>query len=332
MSNSATVVDVIRRNLPAILTNVAHVVANADEWSAASARALSVDRLMTEFKFIATLLFVSDVLPLVSRFWSGFPETAMTFSQAQELLDNVIIAIEKFKNEPGTHLKNLDLVIADLAEQDINLSNEATEDTVNEFNKSIKLPYIESLVLQLRLQFPTFKIISSFDVFDPVNLQDIQSQSQWAVERIAALADHFNCDMTEAVAEWNQFQQHLSHCENKTEVLLCALETDLESVVMDSFPIIKKFLFASSVLPFSNRQFECHTERMRRFKTELIDNVNLENDMRGIFDVFGYDIINAELLDAYRRIQIEGPEKDKFDFMAAAEKWFSAKRDKEQVV
>lgn len=221
---------------------------------------------------------------------------------------------------------NLDSVIANLADQDIAISTEASEDAVNDFNKSVKMPYIDSLVSHLRCQFSANKVVSSFEVFDPINLRFIESQSEWGEEKVVALAEHFQCDKAEAVSEWCQFQKHLLVYKGKTP--RDVLQGVLQTVAMESFPLIKKFLSALSVLPISTKRFERHIERMRRLKTELRDSIDMYNDMQSnddLDDLDPLDEIDAAFLDAYRRIKIEGPALEEFDFMAAAKKWVSTK-------
>ena len=223
---------------------------------------------------------------------------------------------------------NLDSVIANLNDHEITLSTQASEDAVNDFIKSVKIPYIDSLISHLRCQFPNNKVVSSFDVFDPVNFQFIESQSQWGEERVLALAEHFQCDKDEDISEWGQFREHLLIYKGKTasEVFQGVFQTG----VMESFPLMKKFLSALSVLPLSKKKFEWHIERMRRLKVELRDSIDLHNDLQGYDDLDPLNEIDAAFLDSYRRIKIEGPALEEFDFMAAAKKWVSTKLTQDQ--
>ena len=135
------------------------------------------------YKLVATVYFLSDVLPHLSRLSRIFQREDGDLSLIQPCLKTTINTISKYEDTAGPNLSRVDQVLAtDLRDFDIT----ATSTQREAFLASIQAEYIEAIVNQLQDRFPHFELLGAFSIFDPKNLpqgeEDISTYGLDSVE------------------------------------------------------------------------------------------------------------------------------------------------------
>ena len=118
-------VDAIHRSLSSLLNSL-----DKEASEKKNPTTIGLLALFKTYEFIATLMLMSDIFPLVNKFSLIFQTETIDFSNVNLLVELCIIAMKKLKANPGPAMKSTSSVIQQLQEEhDMQISN------VTELNK-----------------------------------------------------------------------------------------------------------------------------------------------------------------------------------------------------
>jgi len=129
------------------------------------AKALGLLNLITEYRFVCTLLLMCDISPHISHLSKCFQITDCDYII---ILSSTITSLKQLKTSNGVNLSNLQEYLDTVAKANIVIRKPATLG-IDHFCNSIHQPFIEKLVTNLEERFDDKSVISAFDIFNPQN-------------------------------------------------------------------------------------------------------------------------------------------------------------------
>ena len=299
----ALAINAIKRSLPSLICSLEREASERCEPTA-----MGLAKLCKTYMFIATLLFMSDILSHVTKISLLFQRENVDYSQVQQLVGTCIEAIKRLANSPGPAMLTMNTVIDCLTNEHHTEIAGVTDCNRQAFDTNIRQKYCLALEQHLQKRFPDLPIISSFQVFDPsllpVSNDDMQKYGE---NHISELSYHYDIDDCNAQQEWTNFRLVMKntcsdHNMEATDVLrMLALSETYRTL----YPILSKLAQIALTLPVSNADSECGFSCMNRVKTQLRNRLTVSS------------------LDTLLRISIEGPDISQFDFSSAVTKWSS---------
>ena len=292
-------VSTIRRTLYSL---IAYLENQASEGGCPTAYGLA--KALKSYNFVATLYFLSDVLPQLSKLSLVFQAASVDFSLIKPQVSVTIATIKRFKTVSGPFYKTVDEALKQL---DIHFTPENKE----AFEHQIAHKYVDTVVSNLEDRFPDTKLLSAFSVFDPQQVpQENKAEfGTYGNEHIDTLSDNFQLtiDKETLEIEWLSFKEMLKNqvAELSTTEVMHSLIKPSVSII---YPQLAKLANIGLIIPVSTATCERGFSAMKRIKT------NLRNRLI------------AKTLDCLMRISIDGPDLDCFDFVTAATKWASIKK------
>ena len=249
------------------------------------------------YKFVATLLLMCDVLPHLSRLSKLFQRKDVNLAHIEPMLNSTIDFMKRLEKERGSHLKCLNEVLnVDLRSFEIKCS-EQDKSAFEEIRKK----FLSGVVKHLEIRFPQNQILSALGVLDPKNMPEAGFVF-YGEEEIETLATHFDYDNDELLSEWVQFRELMqsSFSELNLEDVVELVHVPKGEAVKESFPKMAKLLAITATLPVGTADCERGFSEMNKTKTDL------RNRMK------------TQTLDQLMRISVEGPPRKEFDFVSAA--------------
>ena len=110
----AQAVDAVRRSLTSLLLSL-----DREASEQADPTAVGLLTLCKTYKFVATLMLMSDILSHVNKLPLLFQMETIDFSTVNSLVETCIKEVKKLKSNPGPAMKSTDSVIKHLEEQQI---------------------------------------------------------------------------------------------------------------------------------------------------------------------------------------------------------------------
>ena len=228
--------------------------------------ALGMLRTMKTFNFVATLMILSDVLPVLTCLSIALQAKTADFTLVASQLTYVQHSLQQIKECPNDqeYLSTVHDTVTDLAIGVVNL-----ETTRENFNKNVLQPYLEEVSRQISCRFKdTLGHLTAFSIFDPQKCPtDVQQLHKYGTAELEKLLKFYgvtteieyegnvfstsaDVDMTETRHEWKAFklviyeEKHLSLKELAT--LFLGSEAKCAT-----FPNIKILLTIAMMLPVS---------------------------------------------------------------------------------
>ena len=257
--------------------------------------ALGLATLVKNHIFVATLLFMSDVLAQLDKLSLVFQEREIDLSRVQPLITSCIRAIEGMKDVPGPALQSLQTVLEELANNDIVVVTGENADT--HFHDNIQVKYCEALVSNLQNRFPDLPVISAFSVFDPALLT---SDPTCGYDKLETLCNHYKFDVIECKQEWIGFREMIRENNMACTTIMNEL---LKSSYSLAYPLLAELASCTLSLPVSNAECERGFSALKRTKTTLRNRLSTKS------------------LDAILHITLNGPGRHNFNFQRAIDKW-----------
>lgn len=298
----------LRRCLPSVITSLEREASERHD-----AQALGLATFVRKYKFVATLLMLSDILPPLAALSRALQREDLDYSLVQPLLIGTIATLKNLKCTPGEHFNSLDTMIQDnLKDFNIRLSPHDQR-----FRVSIYEKYIDAVVRHLEQRFPDVHLLEAFTLFDGKSWpEDPTLLNEFGFEYLVVLTEHFSLllDGNDKVnSEWNVFK-HSTVADNALKIrsmsphqmMIALTETDSLSTL---FPNMFKLALIGLLIPASTADCERGFSALKRIKTPLRNRLSNK-------------IINRLLF-----IAIEGKAMEEYDFDAACDMW-GAKRNR----
>lgn len=223
---------------------------------------MGLSYLITQYRFVCTMLLLCDTLPHVSHLSKCFQISDCDYSIIPRMLTSTIHSLEQLQTVDGFNLKGLGAYLTEIADAGIELKK---KHNLGEeyFRRSIQKPYLSHLIKNLNDRFEDKSIMAAFDIFNPAKLQPLSPSNEsdasssdelltvfnmYGNEQVARLVNQFQCtgcvaDLQECTGEWTSFRQFLkdNYSQNKHREVVKALCSDsmLASVYLNMSTMAK---------------------------------------------------------------------------------------------
>ena len=196
------------------------------------AKALGLNKLVCEFRFICTMLLMCDALPHVTRLSKCFQFAECDYSIIPKMLSTTITSLNQMKTVNGVNLNALPTLLDQLKADGIDVKK-PVHLSERYFQDSIREPFLKLLIENIEKRFEDKSVLTAFSVFDPAKLprnrripdnperELLESQTimNYGNTEIETLSKHF--DGTGALGsseicleEWTGYRQFLRENEN----------------------------------------------------------------------------------------------------------------------
>ena len=239
---------------------------------------------MNTYTFVATLMMLSDVLPILTCLRRALQAKTADFTLVASQLTYVQHFLQQIKEHPNDqeYLSTVNDTVTDLAIGVVNL-----ETTRENFNKNVLQPYLEEVSRQINCRFKdTLGLLTAFSIFDPQKCPtDVQQLHKYGTAELEKLLKSYgetteieyegnffstvaDVDKTETGHEWKAFK--LVIFEEKSlslkELVRLFLRSEAKCV---TFPNIKILLTIAMVLLVSTATVERSFSDMKQIKDRL---------------------------------------------------------------
>ncbi|WAR31542.1 ZN862-like protein [Mya arenaria] len=280
-------VKAIRRCLPSLLTSLEH---EARERCDAEAQGLAI--FMQQYRFVAALMMMSDVLPVLANLSLALQTKDAVYSTVGTLVMGAITTVRSMKEHPELNFRELPVTIGQLSGQPFRFKKPSAND-VSDFKSNVFDKFIDAVVNNLESRFPHIPVLEAFSMFNPTTVPEDQAERndhckdelQMLVERFTAVLP----DATEAASEYsvlkNTIHQDLGLQKTSTTVLMEKVAGPLK----EAMPNLRLLAAVGLLLPTSTADCERGFSTLKRVKTAQRN--RLQN----------------EALNAVLRVSMEGP-------------------------
>ena len=284
------------------------------------AKALGLHRLMSEYRFIATMLLMCDALPHVSTLSKCFQYSTCDYSIIPGIISSTIACLKQLKSTEGRHTSGLPALLEELKKAEIDVRKPHNLGELY-FNDSIRKPFLDKLIDNLESRFQEKDIMASFDILKPQRLPQLSTNpsreelklfTNYGVKELRCFTNQFegilvNYDSCEE--EWSSFRQFLNDPSNKRkshEAVIDELCTNPTSSRV--FPTMSAMASICRVVPVHTSDVERTFSQLKLVKTRI------RNRMK------------EKTLNSLLRIILEGPDLKDFPFEEAIELWAKKKK------
>lgn len=168
-----------------------------------------------------------------------------------------------------------------------------------------RLQFMQGLLDNLDQRFPSAEVLDAFSALQPQQLEEP------CAEKLSTLYRHYAnsplaIDQQDLMDEWEEFTSFAaSHPGMKKATTLQGMAQELlgKESIASLFPLISKLYARAVTLPVSTADCERAFSTMNRIKTDLRNR------------------LKTSTLEKLMFIALEGPERNHFDFAAAADRW-----------
>ena len=218
--------------------------------------AVGLHHVMTEYKFVATMLLLCDVLPTVNRLSLLFQAQWIDFSSLSKYIQSAVTKLDGMNTVDGAYLKSIDEYVHQLSQSGLEIRKLVKRgDTVDHhevFRRSVQLPFLTQLLTNINSRFKDGDVIFPLlSVLDPKNLPNAENLQDQAMnprnpcddesdhpatadhaniqgttvtsleehgnESIKTICARFGIEIEPTVEEWGNFKQFfLDHQRNLT--------------------------------------------------------------------------------------------------------------------
>ena len=212
------------------------------------------------------------------------------------MVSSTVHAIKQLKTVDGVNMKTLPAFLKEIEKSGITLKKPSHlgEDY---FKKSIRDPYLDTLISNIEARFDDKSVMASFDICNPAklpNLPDNPSKDELEAFTKETLAHQFDgvtvvADSTECLKECSSFRQFMrENCgEMKHKEVVSKLCSDSSWTLI--YPNMSTFAKICRVVPIQTADVERTFSQLKVIKTRLRKRMN------------------EKILDSLLRIVIEGP-------------------------
>ena len=290
----------LRRCLPSVITSLEREASERHD-----AQALGLATFVKSYKFVATLLMLSDVLPPLASLSRAFQREDLDYSLVKPLVGGTVATLQNLKITPGQHFSTLDKMLREDL-QAFHIQVPAN----NTFKANIHDRYLDTVIRHLQRRFPDIDLLEAFSIFDgkswPEMLQD------FGEDHLVTLADHFTpaiVDVEQLQHEWELLKNSASSGSSLPFRTMGAQQVMATIVQKETlctlFPNLYNLALIALLIPTSTADCERGFSALKRIKTPLRNRLS--------------NTITVQLMF----LAVEGPTLSDFDFDAACSAWAS---------
>ena len=249
------------------------------------AKALGLNNLVTEYRFVCTMLLLCDVLPHVSHLSKCFQTTDCDYSIIPKMVVSTVHAIKQLEAVDGVNLKGLEAFLEQLTNSGIEIKKPSHLGE-EYFETSIKRPYLNNLISNLEARFDDKNIMAAFDIYNPAKLpplpdnpcaKDMETFSEYGNNHVDSLASQFKgivAESLECLEEWSSFRQFLkdnfSHLKQAEVVSNLCSNSSLAAI----YPNMSVLARICRVIPIHTADVERTFSQLKLVKTRVRNRMN----------------------------------------------------------
>ena len=276
-----------------------------------NAKALGLASLMSEYRFVCTMLLLCDTLPHITFLSKAFQSADCDYSIIPKMLSITLQSLEALQLTDGANLLCLETYLEEITGASIQLKMPLNLGQ-SYFENYVKKPYLMSLIQNLMTRFEDKSIITAFDLFNPASFPSNPTDLvQFGNENVRQLSEHYQSSeilsTTEnCLAEWSSCKQLIQSSRfTKHGEVINYLSTDPSMLQM--YPNLSTLAQICRVVPIHSADVERTFSQLKLIKT-IIRNRMLE-----------------KTLDSLLHITTEGPKVTEFPVKDAVALWASKK-------
>ena len=286
------------------------------------ARAIGLHKLVTNFNFIASLLLMCDVLPVVNRLSEGLQGQKIDFATVDKCVNVTIVTMNALQETDGECMQGLDDYLAALKSSSIQVIMPKGVPTIKaakeSFSQNVKMPLLKSLVQNLHERFVENDVFSAFsDIFNGKQLKLgftddhpilCTSADFYGRDSISMLSNRLGIDPESALSDWINFV-NFTCVDSPVDIERLNIVNELcsQETLKKMFPSLATIAASFRVLPPHTADCERDFSKLKLIKSVLRNRMG------------------EATLDALMRISIAGPALESFNFEKAAQRWSSVK-------
>ena len=283
------------------------------------AKAVGLNNLVTEYRFVCTMLLLCDALPHVSHLSKCFQSADCDYSIIPRMVSSTVHAIKQLKTVDGVNMKGLPAFMEQITNSGIEIKKKSNLGD-EYFKKSIRDPYLDNLISNIESRFDDKSVMASFDIYNPAKLphlpddpscpEDLEAFTEYGNDDVENLARQFQgvvADSIECLEEWSSFRQFLKeNCTDlKQKEVISKLCCDSSWAVI--YPNMSTLAKVCRVVPIQTADVERTFSQLKLIKTRVRNRMN------------------EKTLDSLLRIAIEGPPISEFPVTEAVKLWATKK-------
>lgn len=296
------------------------------------AKAIGLCKLVTEYRFVCTMLLLCDSLPHVTHLSKCFQIEAVDYSIIPAMLSSTITSLEQLITSDGPNLANLQTYLEGLEQANITI---VKQHNLGEsyFLENIRQPYLKKLIDNLKDRFEDKSLINAFDIFDPKKIphrqmdendhnimestntgteeqQDCEMFMTYGNDHIRNLSKQYQDDdvgvcssLEECLEEWGCFRQYMHDNYKNLKHRDVIKELCSNMAISSIFPNMSAFAQVCRVIPIHTADVERTFSQLKLIKTRIRNR------------------LAESTLDSLLRISIEGSSPEDYPFSEAIELW-----------
>ncbi|XP_065835790.1 zinc finger protein 862-like [Oscarella lobularis] len=181
------------------------------------AKAIGLAKLVSDYRFVATMHLLCDAFPAVSQLSKSFQLQFCDYSIIPSMVTATTDVLQSMIDTDSVHMTALDSFLQNLKDSGINIKETINTGKEN-FNRTIRKPFLEKLINNLKKRFSSGEVIASFDVFNPSSLPStttpevLQTFAGYGNDKIARLSDAFFDDeqhKNDCITEWMTYKHFM---------------------------------------------------------------------------------------------------------------------------
>ena len=174
----------LRKCLPSVIASLER---EAEERNCA--QAVGLLSFVKQYKFVATLYMLSDVLPPLANLSRAFQKKDIDFTVVKSLVQGTKATIDALSMTPGEHYQSLPSVLPELRQSGLNLPNDLE---IDQFKKNVYDKYMGILSDHITARFPDVALLEGFGIFDPAGLpHELALHATHGQDMLHTLTDHY---------------------------------------------------------------------------------------------------------------------------------------------
>ncbi|XP_065831995.1 zinc finger protein 862-like [Oscarella lobularis] len=290
------------------------------------AKALGLNALITDIRFVKTLLLMCDALPIVSHLSKCFQSSSVDFSMIQPMISSSLEAITELKLQDGRNMQELPDFLLRVEGAGIDIKH-AANFTDAQFKEQIKMPFLTNLIDNINRRFAESNILAAFSIFNASLLPYTQRPSpneeerrlsmQYGNNNVSVLAEQFLPSgaiegVDECLQEWFTLKAYMRKNWVSSDSSMSQKEV-IEKLCKDFtliqiFPNLSQLARICRTLPIHTADVERSFSQLKLVKTRIRNR------------------LKEDTLDALLRIAVEGPDVDQYPFHSAVLLWAKKKK------
>ena len=148
--------------------------------------AAGLHHVMTEYKFVATMLLLCDVLPTVNRLSLLFQTQWINFSSLSKYIQSAVMKLDGMNTVDGAYLKAIGEYVHELSQSGVEIRRVVKRDDTMDYHEvfrgSVQLPFLTQLVTNINSRFKDGDVIFPLlSVLDPKNLPNAENLQDQAM-------------------------------------------------------------------------------------------------------------------------------------------------------